>query len=185
MSEDGNLIVACIRVGERYCFDPITALRNRVERTLHRPYTMVCLTDQPERCSRVSFVDVSALDLKGAWAKIILFEPAWRGFAKVIYFDLDIEPVGDITPLADVPGEFARHNSSVMVIGGGNAGFIWQSFDRRRASLIAEHGCFDACIEALYPRAPRLAGMLPKDFFGAHLRSMRVHRKIVNSENSA
>jgi hypothetical protein len=32
--------------------DCVTTLRNAVARHLDRPYTMMCLTDQPERCRR-------------------------------------------------------------------------------------------------------------------------------------
>ena len=56
-----DLIVACVRTGTRYDFSYVTKLRNMVARNLDLPYTMVCLTDQPERCTGVAFVDISVM----------------------------------------------------------------------------------------------------------------------------
>jgi hypothetical protein len=172
---ESKLIVACVRTGERYLLDQVSTLRNRVAKHLPRSHTMVCLTDQPERVSGVAFVDVTALALPGAWAKMALFEMGWRGLAKVIYFDLGSEPIGDLSPLADVPGEFAKM-SRVMVIGGGKAGFIWTNFDRAAHRLMAKHKSVGSCIDALYPRAPRLQGLLPRDFFTTCLRLKNVDK---------
>jgi hypothetical protein len=178
-----DLIVACVRTGTRYSFDYVTKLRNMVSRHLPLPYTMVCLTDQPERCSDVVFVDVSAIGLTGWWAKMILFEQQWRGGAKVVYVDLDTVIIGDLSPLASVPGEFSicqnftrlltnpnypcKYNSSVMVIGGLMGNFVWNGFERRRELLMMTHARYgdQACIEELYPSAPFLQRLVPQDFF--------------------
>jgi len=178
-----GLIIACVRTGTRYSFDYVTKLRNMVARHLKRPYTMVCLTDQPERCSDVAFVDISAMKLDGWWAKMALFEPQWRYQSKVIYLDLDTVIIGELWRLAAVQGEFAicenftrlitnpnypcRYNSSVMVIGYGMGNFIWHGFERRRDLLLMTHARYgdQACIEELYPSAPFLQSLLPKGFF--------------------
>jgi hypothetical protein len=103
---------------------------------------------------------------------MLLFEPMWRERKKVICLDLGVTVVSDITPLADVPGEFAicgvvgKYNASAMVIGGGMAGFVWERFERRADALMARHRRVEDCIEALYPDATFLQWVLPKGFFG-------------------
>ncbi|MCD9821201.1 hypothetical protein [Bradyrhizobium japonicum] len=180
-----GLIVACIRTSESTVFDLVTTMRNKIAKNLPLPYTMVCLTNQPERCSDVTFVDISAFDLLGWWNKMVVFEPLWRGRAKVIYLDLDIDVVGDLSPLADVPGEFAilsqkhvagRYNSGAMVLGGGMGNFVWHGFERRRELLMMTHRLAgpSSCIEELYPSAPFLQRLLPPDFFENHLRWSRL-----------
>src|SRR5262245_43788508 len=102
-----EMIIACVRTGLIYPFEYVVKLRNMVSRHFRLPYTFYCLTDQPERCEGVGFIDVTKLGLPGWWAKMVLFEPQWRSNNDVIYFDLDTVVIGDLTPLADVPGEFA------------------------------------------------------------------------------
>lgn len=136
-----ELIIACIRTGARVPFDRVTTLRNAVARNLDRPYTMVCLTDQPERCPGVAFVDISAMRLTGWWTRMALFEPQWRAGAKVVSLAFDAAIIGDIAPLTDVPGEFAichsetpdgGYNPNVMVLGKLLGNFVWHGFERWR-----------------------------------------------------
>jgi hypothetical protein len=175
-----ELIVACLRIGERVLLDRVTTLRNKVARNLAVPYTMYCLTDQPERCSDVAFVDITAIGLRGWWNQMVVFEPMWRGRSKVIFLDLDVNIVGDIAPLAGVPGEFAitsqqdvarRYDPSVMVIGGGMGNFVWSAFERHRDLLVSMHVRSGpaTCIAELYPSAQILQRLLPPDFFKSHL----------------
>ena len=176
-----DLIVACVRTGPESCFDHVTTLRNQAARHLDREHTLVCLTDQPERCSGVAFVDISAIGLRGWWNKMVLFEPMWRDRAKVICLDLDARIVGDISPLADVPGEFSitsqkdmavKYNPAAMVIGGGMGNFIWNAFERRRDLLLLDHRRTGpaTCIAELYPSAQPLQNFLPPGFFSDRLR---------------
>jgi hypothetical protein len=175
-----ELIVACVRTHHSIPFDCVTTLRNAVARHLPRDYTMICLTDQPERCSGVGFVDITELRLPSKFAKMVLFEPQWRGRSKVICLGFDAAVIGDIAPLADVPGEFAiceDFNSSVMVIGGGMGNFVWSAFERRRDLLMMKHARdgVDALIAELYPSPQVLQRLLPPDFFKSRLRLMRLH----------
>jgi hypothetical protein len=182
------LKIACVRTGEKYRFDYVTRLRNMIERNLmQRTYEMVCFTDQPDRCSGVTFIDVAELELPGWWSKMAVFAPEWRGRSKVIYFDLDTVIIRDLAPLADVPGEFAilkspvrvaypcRYNSSVMTIGGGMASFVWHRFEHDRAALMDEHARYgdQQVIEQLYPDAPLLNDLLPGFF--CNYRDLTMH----------
>lgn len=174
-----ELIIACVRMGTVYDIDYVIKLRDMVTVHLDTPYTMVCLTDQPERVSGVAFVDISALELVGWWGKLALFEPMWRERAKVVYFDLDVVIKGDITPLTEVAGEFAilhnypqltigKYSSRVMVIGGGMCAFVWDKFDARRDMLMNRHKFYgEMVLEVLYPAAPVLQRLVPKGFFNS------------------
>ena len=171
-----DLIIACVNAGPAHSIDRVGKLRNSVALNMKQPYTMVCLTDQPDRCSDVAFVDISALDLHGEMGKMALFEPAWRDQAKVVFIDATTAVLDDITPLIDVPGEFAilesrarllslrRYDSSVMVIGGGMCDFVWKKY-QKWADRLVEKNDFNAVIEMLYPSALLLQRLLPKGFF--------------------
>jgi hypothetical protein len=184
-------IVACVRTGTAFEFGYVVKMRNMVARHMHRPYTMFCLTDQPERCDGVTFLDVEEIGLKGWWAKVILFAPEWRGLHKVVYCDLDSVIINDITPLADAPGEFSimespvrragidypcKYNSSVMVIGGGQCSFVWSHFDARRDWMMERCGRYgdQRAIELLYPEALFLEPLMPRDFF-CNYRHLTMH----------
>lgn len=174
-----DLIVATVRVGFVIPFDCVRTLRNALARHFPRKYTMVCLTDQPERCSDVAFVDISAMNLTMGFAPMALFEPQWRAGAKVVYLGTGAAVIGDISPLADMPGEFSigeGFDASVMVIGGGMGNFVWRAFERRRDILLIDHrrSGVSGCIRELYPSAPFLQRMLPPDFFRDHLRLMQM-----------
>jgi len=188
-----GLIVACVRTGVAYPFDYVVKLRNMVARHMPREYELVCLTDQPDRCADVTFIAIKEVGLHGWSAKMILFEQSWRGHAKVIYCDLDSVLIGNLAPLADVPGELAicesftrlagnkaypcKFNSSVMVIGPGMAGFVWDAFERRRNDLLERHARYgdQACIEQLAPDAAFLQRLVPKDFF-FNYRHLTMHK---------
>lgn len=187
-----DLIVACVRTGAVYSFDYVTRLRNMVARHLSLPYVFVCLTDQNDRCEGAVFVDVREIALPGWWAKMILFEPAWRGQSQIIFLDLDTVVVGELSPLAGVPHEFAilespvrlaggrsypcRYNSSVMVIGAGRCTHVWSRFDKDRHNWMADHATYgdQKVIEELYPDAPILNNLMPKGFF-CNYRHLTMH----------
>jgi hypothetical protein len=183
----GDVIVACVRTGTAFDFGHVTKMRNMVARHMQRPYELVCLTDQRERCDDVTFIDIEEIGLKSCWAKMILFAPEWRGRSKVVYLDLDNILINDITPLADAVGEFSilanqgavgacKYSSSVMVIGGGQCGFIWSRFDHRRDWYIERSGRYgdQKAIELLYPNALFLQALMPRDFF-CNYRDLTIH----------
>ena len=159
-----DLIVACVYTGGD--FARVRRLRDAVGQHLATPHTIICLTDRPDWCEGVVFIDISEVGLKGPWLTMMLFEPQWRGRSKIIFLDLDLPINGDLAPLARVPGEFAigagesgGYDARVMVIGGGMAGFVWAAFDTRRDEMMARHRTPAAALAAIYPGAPLLRGL--------------------------
>ena len=170
-----DLNYALVRTGTDP-FKSVTKLRDGIMRHARQPYGIVCLTDQPERCEGVEFIDIAGAGLPGPWAKMLLFEKTWRGRSRIVYLDLSVEVAGDLSPLQDVPGEFAiyskrdgKYDASVMVIGAGMASFVWERFEKQSAVLMAEGGGVQAAIQMIYPDAPFLQRLLPKGFFQSAL----------------
>ncbi len=165
-----DVIYAMVRTGEP--FASVTKLRDGIMRHARQPYGIVCLTDQPERCEGVEFIDITEARLPGQWAKMLLFEKTWRGRSRIVALDLDVDVAGDLSPLQDVPGEFAiygkrdgGYDPSVMVIGAGMASFVWERFEKQSSMLMAEGAQVQAVIEFIYPVAPFLQRLVPKGFF--------------------
>ena len=153
-----DLIVATVYTGGD--FERVRRWRDGVWGHLKKPPSLICLTDQPGWCEGVVFIDITEAGLKGPWLQMMTFEPQWRGGAKIIFLDLDIRIVGDLAPLARVPGEFAicageggRYDARVMVIGGGMAGFVWTRFDTSRDLMMRRQLTPAAAIEEIYPGA--------------------------------
>jgi hypothetical protein len=173
-----NPIVACVRDAD-FGISRVISLRDAVARYLPRPYEMVCLTDQPERCNGVSFIDIAASGLSGWWLRMVLFEPQWRLRKKIIHLGLDVTVAGDLTPLAGVPGEFAiagnfmgpcRYDSNAMVLGPLLGDIIWRRFELAREIYMDDFlDLGDACIEALYPDAQLLQRCVKTGFFRTNL----------------
>ena len=158
-----DLTVACIGCGD---IARLRRWRDGIGRHLAVRARLICLTNHPEECEGVVCIDISEIRLPGPWATMLLFEPQWRGRSKIIFLDIDIVPVGDLDPLARVPGEFAicadeggGYDARVMVIGGGMAGFVWTAFDTRRDEMMARHRNPAAALAAIYPGAARLKGV--------------------------
>ena len=166
-----DLVVACIHTGGD--FERVRRLRDAVGLRLAIPHTMVCLTNRPDWCEGVVFIDITEAGLPGRWVQMMLFEPQWRGRSKIIFLDLDIRVAGDLAPLARVPGEFAicaddggGYDARVMVIGGGLAGFVWTRFEAQRDAMMGRHWTAALAIEEIYPGAPLLQRLVPRGFFG-------------------
>jgi hypothetical protein len=121
------MIVACVKVGDKFGDEYVTKLRDGVRRHLHRDHKFICFTDRA-----VAGVDClpPPSDLPTWWAKLGLF----RLGQPMLYFDLDVVITGDLAPLCDwnefgiikdwwLPG----FNSSVMRLTGTET-HVWACF---------------------------------------------------------
>lgn len=152
-----NLTVACVCVfGTRdpkrrhYGLQYVERLKSMVARHLPIPHRFVCLTNEPDRLPGIATIEVSYLGtaLRGWWSKLHLFNPLLPLTGRVLYFDLDVLVVDDLTPIATFPAEFALipdmapafraphglklvhgYNSSVMVFDAGCRPQIWRNWD--------------------------------------------------------
>lgn len=192
-----ELIIACVRTGTRYQMEYVTKLRNMVARNLKRDYRMVCLTDQPERCSDVDFVDISAFGLPGWWGKMVLFHPDWRGAAKVVALDLDTVVCGELTSLADVPCEVGMlrspvrsynptypcaYNSSVIVLRQRMSDVVWSKFTDATEDIMKQCGHYgdQLAIQMLWRDVDVLNSILPNGYF-LNYRQLAANRPLETS----
>lgn len=164
------MIVSCVRTGDKFGPEYVHRLENAVRRHLPIQYRFVCLTDSDCR------------GLPGWWGKMCLLEPSWRRDERVLYFDLDTVPVGDLSPLAELDVQFGicdnfarlagndwpcAYNSSVMTIAPNWGGDVWDAFETDRDGIMARAGRYgdQKAIEELVPDAALLQEHLPTGFF--------------------
>lgn len=118
------LTVSCVLwVGDfknrDYHPEHVERLRGLVAKHLDEPYEFVCLTNVhlPVSCETIELVS----DLPGWWSKIELFRPGLFT-DRVLYLDLDVDIIGDLSDLAHYDRPFAaiqdwqhpHFNSSAM-----------------------------------------------------------------------
>lgn len=182
------MILACVRTGAKYPFGYVVKLRNMIERHTggRLDVRLVCLTDQPERCRGVDFIDISDEKLPGWWAKMALFKFNWRSGHRVVFLDLDTVIVGSLIPLLHVDlhpfrfgicDNFARlagstnwpckYNSSVMVLDAQMDDVLWRRFNAQRGLMEANARYGDQMVieHLIYPDAVLLQHRLPAGYF--------------------
>ena len=127
------LTVACVlRSGGTYTDGHVARLEGQVAEYLPEPHRFVCLSDVKVACERIRLIH----DWPGWWSKLEL----WRSglfTGRIMYLDLDVTVVGDLTGLAHFPAPFAaitdfqfpaRINSSVMAWDASFADRLYTSF---------------------------------------------------------
>lgn len=180
MSDD--LIVACVRTGDKYGPEYVERLRRGVERHLNTSHRFVCITDKTFR-SDIELVDSEGLP--GWWAKMLLFRADWRSECDVIYLDLDTVVVGNLLPLrlvaanhkfgicANFAREYGSHlwpckyGSCTMTLRRGMSQRIWENYIWRREHIERRNERYgdQKAIEELYPDATILQSVLPRGYF--------------------
>lgn len=106
------LTVVCLFVKGEYPYTPeyVHALYYGVRRHLARPFTFVCLTDQPW-LFRPPIETRVVRAIEGVrhtfWTKLRFFDPALGLQGRVLSLDLDTLIVGDLSPIVDYPAAFA------------------------------------------------------------------------------
>lgn len=99
--------VVCLKTGNKYPDEYVTKLRSMVLRNLLLDHRFICFTDKP-----VVGVECHPplVNLPGWWGKLMFFHPElenYTGSDRVLYFDLDMTIVRDISELALFPAGFS------------------------------------------------------------------------------
>ncbi len=112
------LTVACMKWGTLYGPEYVNRLFAGVARHLPQPFRFVCFTDDAQGLDAA--IDIRPLPDTGAiatrdtrWRKLALFRddlPDWQG--TVLFLDLDVVIVSDLTPFIDTPGDFVAIRDS-------------------------------------------------------------------------
>ncbi|WP_193173839.1 tetratricopeptide repeat protein [Nisaea nitritireducens] len=186
-----HLTVACVKHGTKYGPDYVNRLYAMVRRHLPGNWRFVCLTDDPQGISpEIDIIDISALQTRGWWTKLALFDPQ-TPFADqtIFYLDLDTVIVGDLGFIEGLKVGFyilehsfiPGYNSSVMLF---DRTFAAPVHDRFNSSdidrLVGDQDWIEECMPGIdtFPRAPvRLYKSLEPDITSTDL--ARSNAKIV------
>lgn len=182
------LTVACVFVQGPYPYtaEYVYRLRSMVRRYLARPFTFVCLTDRPEMLPGIQTIRIASTlgspESVGYWTKLRLFDRSIGLTGRVLFLDLDVLIVSDLSPIVDQPAPFTitadelvgqrpmidadrhgrmvirRFNSSVMVF---DAGCASDLFDRWTAAASARLSTDQDWIAEQRPHA----ATMPCDWF--------------------
>lgn len=110
------LTVACVWVQGPvpYTAEYVIRLERMVRRYLARPFSFVCLTDQPWALPKtMRAIPIGSLrgvvpdNGVGFWNKLRLFDPAIGLEGRVVFFDLDTLIVAPLDPIVDVDASLA------------------------------------------------------------------------------
>lgn len=109
------MTVACVYVSGPYPYTTayVIRLERMVRKFLPRPFRFVCFTDRPE-LFKAPIVTVripkhlpGCAKAIGFWNKLQLFNPANGLTGRMLFFDLDVLIVGDVSAIADHEGRLA------------------------------------------------------------------------------
>lgn len=154
------MTVACVFVKGPYAYtkDYVVRLERMVRKFLTLPFRFVCFTDQPEAFTepieaiRIPRQLPGHKDAVGFWNKLQVFNPAHALSGRVLFLDLDVLVISDLSPIVDYPAPFAlagdelalerpvyalnsigraiirRFNASVMAFDGGTLSDLWNDW---------------------------------------------------------
>ncbi len=138
-----KLTVVCTNHGTHYSTDYTHKLYAMVSRHLKIPHHFICLTDEPSRYKNAPFeVRKEQSGLSGWWVKTGMFNPKNRLKGRILYLDLDIIILKDLSPLIEPhlkTKDFwiiedwleATFNSSVMLFSAERCHHLYEAFSWR------------------------------------------------------
>lgn len=172
------LVVATWLWGLKYSPVYVERLYAGVRKHLKQPFRFMCMTER-ERVTafspgieRHAIKDPTLLGLKGCFARLRMFDPAWQQNRQIedrlVCLDLDVVVTGPLDPLFDRPEALVvlqganasnpcPYNCSVMMLRKRAHEELWTDFRLDRLDLIPRHE-FPDDQGWLWFRAPKLAG---------------------------
>lgn len=131
------LNVVCIKASSKYGPEYVNNLFHMVKRFLPIPHEFICFCGSSEGIDPGVECRPLPDDLEGWWNKISLFKSNIGLEGKMLFLDLDVVIVDDITPLATYDADFViikdwwhdEYNSSVFLLKIGARDHIWDKFN--------------------------------------------------------
>ncbi len=118
-----------------YTADYVGRLERMARRYLARPFRFVCLTDRPAAFAldpRIETIRIAAPQVpengRGFWAKVECFNPAHGFTGRMLFLDLDVLVVRDLTDIVNFPSDFALTTDAFVV---DRADQVRDRYDRR------------------------------------------------------
>lgn len=154
-----DLTVACVLVCGHVDFtsEYVIRLKSMCRRMVARPHRFVCFTDDKFRLPD----DIETVHIPTPrghyawWSKLELFNAAHGFTGRVLYLDLDVLLVRELSPIIDFPARFAlvpdgapnfrprnglavykKFNSSVMVWEAGEANYLYDAWTPKVAQRL-------------------------------------------------
>jgi len=169
----GDLVVLCVKVGEKYGPDYVNKLYNGVFRHFRGNFTFICLTDNPQ--GLLSTISIEEIDssLPLWWSKVRLFE---RKRAEMsLYLDLDVVITGEISALSTYPGSFLLvgsediacedcrngYNSSIMLWRSDHYKRIYSDFIENQPQILNLIDRFDHWLQLILPQTDLIQLQFP------------------------
>jgi hypothetical protein len=186
---DGKEAVSFLNItvhwwGDKYGPEYVRRLVAGVRRNLREPHRMVVIHDKPEPdlpadVDAIPMLDTGLTQVKGCFARLRLFSPAWQAWVgiltgdRIVSMDLDAIVVGGLDTVFDRPEGFVilrgvntsnpcPMNGSLWMLRAGHRPDVWSSFSLEKASKVPFHEFPDdqAWFNAMMPDA---AGWTSKD----------------------
>ena len=144
--------------GDQYSRDYVNKLKAGVARNLKQPHRFIVMTDKivTEDCRPIPPEDLYLTQMKGCFARLRLFDPAWQYLReikegdRIVCMDLDAVVTGGLDALFDKPEPFSilqginttnpcPYNGSLWMLRAGYRPDVWTDFSLGAAAKIPKH----------------------------------------------
>ena len=137
--------IVSVKQGDYYGADYVNRLASMIARHAGPETRFVCFTEDTGGIDpAVECLPLLSDTLTGWWQKVTIFMPELPGLSgRLLYLDLDIAIVDDLSPLLHYDSGFAiadedytvGFNSSVFLFEAGSFPHVWSSFTKRERSI--------------------------------------------------
>lgn len=103
-----TFVCVCVNANVPYGMEYVQKLYKMVKRHYAGPFRFVCFTDDLSKCLGLEFRKIKPrVGLAGWWSKLEIFNPEHELTGRVVYLDLDVLVVGDLSDVAQYPAPLA------------------------------------------------------------------------------
>jgi len=142
------LTVVCWKWGRRYSAGHVNKLYRSLERHLHVPFTMLCLSDRPDYKVKKPVQVIPGWPnhwgKHGCWRRLFIFSKQCRSLIGPRHLSIDLDQVifDDITPLVDRHEDFVIYKSTnpnwpkhlysgtMWLMNTGKLDYVWVEFQK-------------------------------------------------------
>ena len=151
--------ILCLKHGQKYSADYVNKLYNMVSRNITVPFTMHCITEDPDGINpNINIIPLPQIpkeqNVNGWWYKPYIYSKELPIDGTILYLDLDLVICSNIDKLFDFyPGKYCalrdftrsmrpnwqKYNSSVIRFQKGQLDIVWTDFIKNPKAVIRRH----------------------------------------------
>lgn len=151
--------ILCLKHGQKYSADYVNKLYNMVSRNITVPFTMHCITEDPDGIDpNINIISLPKIpkdqNVNGWWYKPYIYSNELPIDGTILYLDLDIVICDNLDKLFDFyPGKYCairdftramrpgwkKYNSTVVRFERGQLDFVWTEFIKNPNSVMRRH----------------------------------------------